>query len=110
LVNAIGNVGGFIGAEPDRVPEDDDRSRQRAFYTLAAMALVAAAIIASMRRVPALARRSAVGTRPVEPVVVAAVPGWMLRGCRVSPRVLAAGSAAVSEECVGDRLSDAAPG
>jgi nitrate/nitrite transporter NarK len=75
LVNAIGNVGGFIGPSLIGFLKKSTGHDNGAFFTLAAMALAAAAIIASMRRVPALARRSAVGTRPVEPVVVAAVPG-----------------------------------
>jgi hypothetical protein len=105
-VNAIGNVGGFIGPSLIGFLKKSTGHDNGAFFTLAAMALAAAAIIASMRWRGDRQSERGRWSRWWLP----RFRGWMLRGCRVWPRVLGARSAAVSEECVGDRLSDAAPG
>jgi MFS family permease len=75
LVNAIGNVGGFIGPSLIGFLKTSTGHDNGAFYTLAAMALVAAAIIASMRRTPALARRRTGPERPIEAAPVGMVSG-----------------------------------
>ncbi|MGQ0648634.1 MAG: MFS transporter [Gemmatimonadaceae bacterium] len=62
LVNAIGNVGGFIGPMLIGFLKTATGHDNGAFYTLAAMALAAAAICVAMRRSPALGRRA----NPVE--------------------------------------------
>jgi ACS family tartrate transporter-like MFS transporter len=54
LVNAIGNVGGFIGPSLIGFLKTSTGHDNGAFYTLAAMALVAAATCVAMRRSPAL--------------------------------------------------------
>jgi len=56
LVNAIGNVGGFIGPSLIGFLKTSTGHDNGAFYTLAAMALVAAAICVALRRSPALRR------------------------------------------------------
>jgi MFS family permease len=75
LVNAIGNVGGFIGPSLIGFLKTSTGHDNGAFYTLAAMALAAAAIIASMRRSPALARRRTGPERPIEAAPVGVVSG-----------------------------------
>lgn len=56
LVNAIGNVGGFIGPTLIGFLKTATGNDSGAFFTLGAMALAAALICASMRRIPSLSR------------------------------------------------------
>ena len=56
LVNAIGNVGGFIGPSLIGFLKTSTGHDNGAFYTLAAMALVAAGICVAMRQSRALRR------------------------------------------------------
>lgn len=59
LVNAIGNVGGFVGPTVIGFLRTKTGGDTGAFLTLAAMSLVAAAVCVALGRRPALARRSA---------------------------------------------------
>jgi MFS family permease len=58
LVNAIGNVGGFIGPSLIGFLKTATGNDNGAFFTLSAMALVASAICVGMRRSTALTRRA----------------------------------------------------
>ena len=61
LVNAIGNVGGFIGPILIGFVRTKTGGDSGAFMTLGVMAFVAALICASMVRIPALARKRRTG-------------------------------------------------
>jgi ACS family tartrate transporter-like MFS transporter len=67
LVNAIGNVGGFIGPTLIGFLKTATGNDSGAFVTLGAMALVASLICVSMRRIPSLTRGRPVPI-PLQPV------------------------------------------
>ena len=63
LVNAIGNVGGFVGPMLIGFLRSGTNGDRGAFLTLGAMSLAGAAVCAAMTRSPGLQRRPAAESR-----------------------------------------------